>query len=187
MQPIIYDVAVSIDGYIAAPGDDISAFPMQGPQVDAYQQRLASYSTVLLGRRTYEFGYAYGLKPGAKAYPHMDHYVFSASIDLPEGSEVVKVAADWRATIDRLRAEDGPGIYLCGGGALAGFLADIHRIDLLRLKRIPAVLGGGTRLFGASHRRIDALVTGLQDYGNGVILQEFRLLHPEAVPGSPLS
>ena len=35
MQPIIYDVAVSIDGYIAGPEGDISQFPESGDIVEA--------------------------------------------------------------------------------------------------------------------------------------------------------
>lgn len=175
MQPIIYDVAVSIDGYIAGPDHDISAFPMEGPHVDAYMARLQGYGTALFGRHTYEFGYGYGLKPGAKAYPHMDHYIFSASIELPPGCEVNKVSGDWLETIDRLRAAEGLGIYLCGGGMLAGFLADAQRIDILRLKRIPAILGAGTRLFGAYHPRIDADLTQSIEYSSGVLFEEYRL------------
>ena len=60
MQPIIYDVAVSIDGYIAGPGGDISAFPASGRLVDDYLERLADYRTVIMGRDTYEFGYRFG-------------------------------------------------------------------------------------------------------------------------------
>jgi hypothetical protein len=43
MREIIYDVAVTLDGLIAAPGDDISAFPAEGDHVEAYRARLATY------------------------------------------------------------------------------------------------------------------------------------------------
>lgn len=71
MQPIIYDVAVSIDGYISGPGGDISKFAHEGPVVDDYFARLGQYAVAIMGRHTYEFGYRFGLEPGANPYKHM--------------------------------------------------------------------------------------------------------------------
>lgn len=34
MHPIIYDVAVSIDGFIAGPSEDVSQFPHSGKIVE---------------------------------------------------------------------------------------------------------------------------------------------------------
>jgi hypothetical protein len=57
MRRIVYDVAVSLDGYIAGKDDDISAFPGEGDHVSAYLARLETYQSVTMGRQTYEFGY----------------------------------------------------------------------------------------------------------------------------------
>ena len=86
MGHLVYDVAASLDGYISGPDADISRFPPEGDHVDAYLERLARYGSVVMGRHTYEFGYAYGLEPGRRAYPHMEHVVFSRSIALPDDS-----------------------------------------------------------------------------------------------------
>ena len=83
MHPIIYDVAVSADGFIAGPSADVSAFPHTGPIVDDYLTRLATYSTALMGRATYEFGLAHGLPPGANPYPHMCTIVVSSTLTQP--------------------------------------------------------------------------------------------------------
>jgi len=64
LQPLIYDVAVSIDGYIAGPGGDIAGFAFEGPVVEDYAARLKTYGTAIMGRGTYEFGYRYGMEPG---------------------------------------------------------------------------------------------------------------------------
>jgi dihydrofolate reductase len=122
MRRIVYDVAVSLDGYIAGENDDISAFPGEGDHVLAYLARLDTYQTVIMGRRTYEFGYRFGLVPGARAYPHMDHYVFSRSLSVP-GDAVTVVQEDWLGALRALRGGEGGDIYLCGGGTFAGFVA----------------------------------------------------------------
>ena len=82
MPKIIYYVASSLDGFIAGPEDDISDFAAGGSGVDQYLSDLQNFKTVIMGRRTYEFGYQYGLKPGQPAYPHMEHFIFSSSLQL---------------------------------------------------------------------------------------------------------
>lgn len=64
MQSIIYDVAVSIDGYSAGPAADVSKFPAEGEVADDCYARLGQYRCAIMGRATYEFAYGYGLKPG---------------------------------------------------------------------------------------------------------------------------
>ena len=154
MGHLVYDVAVSLDGYISGPDGDISAFPSTGDHVDAYFERLQHYGTTVMGRNTYEFGYAYGLKPGQRAYPHMRHVIFSAGIALPQDSDVhvERDPARWLSVIDTLKEETDHDIYLCGGGRFAGFLLEHERIDRLVVKLAPVIIGGGVPLFESAAR-----------------------------------
>lgn len=180
---IVYDVSVSIDGFIAGPDADISRFAHEGPIVEDYAERLLGYAVALMGRHTYEFGYRFGLAPGTNPYPHMRSIVLSRSIDLPpsDGIEVVRDGTlDFVRELKSSRGEatdgaapDGP-IYLCGGGELAGSLARAGLVDRLRLKRVPVLLGGGTPLFGKGAALHLDLVTQ-RDYGDGALLQEFTI------------
>ncbi|MHA3914427.1 dihydrofolate reductase family protein [Halovulum sp. GXIMD14793] len=174
MRHIIYDVAVSLDGYIAASDGDFSAFPLEGDHVAAYQARLQTYDTVLMGRATYEVGYRFGLPPGAKAYPHMDHHIFSQSLSLPEGAEVQVHRDDWLSVVDGLRQAKGGDIYLCGGGQFAGFLEQHGRIDLLRLKRAPILLGQGIPLFAGMRETKLLQLTDAKVYDSGVVYSEYH-------------
>jgi dihydrofolate reductase len=172
MRRIVYDVAVSLDGFIAGPGGDISAFPAEGPHLQPYLDRLARYETVIMGRRTYEFGYRYGLQPGARAYPHMDHHVFSRSLDLPASGGVTVVRDDWAEALAALRSGSGGDIYLCGGGAFAAYVADLGLLDVLRLKVAPVVIGAGVPLFAGLRTPIRFERVAATPYDNGVTLQE---------------
>ncbi len=67
MPKIVYYVASSIDGFIAGVNDDISGFVPGGSGVEKYLSDLKSFKTVIMGRRTYEFGYQFGLEPGQPA------------------------------------------------------------------------------------------------------------------------
>ena len=176
MTDIIYDVSVSIDGFISGRDGDVSGFPMEGPHVDAYMERLGEYSQTIMGRGTYEFGYAFGMKPGARAYPHMPHYIFSKGIDLPDNAEVEVVRDNWLDTVDRIKAAADGDIYLCGGGTFAGFLLANGRIDLIRLKRVPILCGGGTPLFAGTDAKPMLELTDQKTYDYGAIYQEYRVL-----------
>lgn len=175
MRQIIYDVATTLDGFIGGDGGDVSAFVNAGDHVDAYLARLKAYDTVVMGRRTYEFGYAFGLKPGQRAYPHMAHHVFSRSLALPAASDVEVVRENWIETIDQLRAAPGGDIYLCGGGAFAGYLANHGRIDRLIVKLNPVLLGRGVPLFVGLERPLSLRLTSTTRYTSGVALLEYAV------------
>ena len=176
MQPIIYDVNVSIDGYIAGPDGDISKIPEDREVIDDYFARLETYGCAIMGRATYEFGYDYGLKPGTDPYPGLETVVFSERIELPADREVTVVRGPAKGILDKLRSEQSKPIYLCGGGAFAGALLADGEIDRLRLKRAPIVLGGGTRLFGEARCSPDLLPVTGKSYPNGYLFQEFKVL-----------
>lgn len=175
MQPIIYDVAVSLDGYIAGPGGDITRFAHQGPVVDDYFARMAGYAAAIMGRNTYEFGYRFGLKPGDNPYEHMRTIVCSTSLQLPEGSAVAIEKSLDRDKVQMLKQTAAGPIYLCGGGAFAGELLLQGEIDFLRLKRAPVLLGAGTHLFNGVSRPPELVALETQTYDNGYLFQEFEV------------
>lgn len=175
MQPIIYDVAVSADGFIAGASGDVSKFPHTGPVVDDYATRLQTYAAVLMGRATYQFGYAFGLKPGENPYPWAMSLVISSTIGLPDESEVEVVRTDPAARIDTLRHTAPGPIYLCGGGHLAGWLLREGLITHLRLKRAPVILGQGVPLFAGTGPVQPMTLTDSRIYKDGVIYQEYCL------------
>ncbi|MEM6804903.1 MAG: dihydrofolate reductase family protein [Bacteroidota bacterium] len=150
MRKIIYYVATSLDGYIAGKNEDISQFMQQGEGVEKYKADLVNFGTVIMGRKTYEFGYQYGLKPGQAAYPHMEHHIFSNSLKIDTLADTVYIE---KLNIDRVKEiqqQAKTDIYLCGGGEFAAWLLEHGMIDQLKIKLNPIVLGGGTKLFGSS-------------------------------------
>ena len=168
MQQIIYYVASSLDGYIAGKNDDISQFILQGKGVEKYQSDLTRFGTVIMGRKTYEFGYQYGLEPGQPAYPNMEHHIFSNSLKIDNLSEAVKIE---KLSIDRLneiRQNAKTDIYLCGGGQFAGWLFENGLIDQLKLKLNPVVLGSGTKLFGNSTANANWELIDTESFSDGL-------------------
>ena len=168
MRSLIYDVAVTLDGRISDAQGGVAGFLQSGDHVDAYRARLEQYDTAIMGRRTYEFGYRWGMRPGDKPYPHMEHYVFSSTLQLPAASQVKVVRTDAVAFVSNLKAAPGGDIYLCGGGALAGALLSARLIDRIVAKLNPAVAGAGVSLVADSVGAELALVDA-RTYASGVV------------------
>lgn len=184
MRDICYHVAVSLDGYIARADGSIDGFPDQGDHVDDYRKSLAEYDTVIMGRRTYEFGYDYDLTPGARAYLNMQHWIFSKTIDVEPADGVHIVRDNWLSTIDDLKMAKGSDIYLCGGSIFAGWLLSQDKIDRLKLKLNPVTFGEGLPLFTCQDADIAAFkLVDTKTYESGVILLDYvRAAHRTRPP-----
>ena len=170
MKKIIYYVATSLDGYIAGENDDISQFLLQGEGVEKYKSDLANFGTVIMGRKTYEFGFQYGLKPGQPAYPHMEHFIFSETLKIDNLSESVKIEKLSVDRVNEIRQHAKTDIYLCGGGQFAGWLLDHGLIDQLKVKLNPIVLGSGVPLFGSSTTDQGWDLVETETYSDGLLI-----------------
>lgn len=168
MRKIIYYVASSLDGYIAGKSDDVSKFILKGEGVEKYQSDLAGYGTVIMGRKTYEFGFQYGLKPGQPAYPSMRHYIFSNTLKIDNLADSVKIEKLRVDKVSEIRKNASTDVYLCGGGHFAGWLLENGLIDQLKLKLNPVVLGGGTKLFGSSSACENWELSNLESFSDGL-------------------
>lgn len=175
MHTIIYDVAVSLDGFISGPSGDISKFAHEGPVVDDYCDRLAGYATAIMGGTTYEFGYRFGLKAGQNPYATMETIVFSDTLKCPDDSDIVVKQSRAKEDFHRLKQSSKGPIYLCGGGVFAGWLLCHGLIDRIILKRAPIILGGGVRLFGETSGTGPVTRVATRTYDNGYLLEEFVL------------
>lgn len=175
MRKIIYYVASSLDGYISGRNEDVSGFVGTGSGVDKYFADLKNFDTVIMGRKTYEFGYKFGLVPGQPAYPHMKHFIFSNQLVLENAHSDVQVKKIDLAEIEALRKQEGTDIYLCGGGQFAAWLLENQQIDILKIKLNPLVLGAGTKLFEGLLESYTLGFIESEAYENGLQIMSYRI------------
>ena len=173
MRKIVYYVASSLDGFISGLNDDISGFVGTGNGVEKYLSDLSNFDTVIMGRHTYEFGYKFGLQPGLPAYLHMRHYIFSDNLRLENADPKVQVKKINLQEIETIQNQPGTDIYLCGGGQFAGWLLDNKKIDTLKLKLNPLILGQGVKIFGSSKRSCKIELNNSEVYDNGLQIMTF--------------
>lgn len=177
MRNIVYYVAISLDGFISGPEGDISGFTAtsESDGIRKYFEDLKNFDTVIMGKNTYEFGYQFGLKPGEPAYPHMEHLIFSNSLEFKSPENSVKVVKPDMTFLKDLKSENGSDIYLCGGGQFAGWLLDHGMIDQLIVKLNPILLADGMPLFGSSKRQVFLELVESKAYTHGLQLIHYNL------------
>ena len=156
MRTLTYYVGVTLDGFIAAPDGSTDFFPV-APDVaeflvGEYPEALPThvrarlgvdppnrrFDTVVMGRGTYQPALDEGI---TSPYQHLHQHVVSRTIPSDVDPAVTVVAGDPVAAVRRLKAQEGLGIWLAGGGRLAGSL--LEEVDVLVLKRYPVLAGAG--------------------------------------------
>src|SRR5262245_44325741 len=145
MRKLKYHVATTIDGFIAHEDHTVDGFVAEGDHVTDYLESLKTdYDIVLMGRRTYEFGFQYGV---TNPYPWMKQYVLSRSMASSPDENVELVSDNIIELVRELKNGTGKDIYLCGGAELATSLFKENLIDEIILKLNPVVFGRGLPLF----------------------------------------
>lgn len=183
---LVYQVAATIDNFIAREDESVDGMIMEGPHVADYVAGLRDYDTVLMGARTYQWGYQFGMRPGepVPTYAHMMQYVFSRRMDSYQHDRLKVVREDPAQFVRELKERDGGPIYLCGGGSLAGYLLDHELVDELLLKLHPVAFGAGIRLFGGNRKELGASLISTKVYHNSVVYLHYVLRYAGMAAGS---
>jgi dihydrofolate reductase len=187
MRSLVYLVACTVDGYIAAPEGSADFGRFEGPQVadilaefpemipghvrggldlSADNQR---FDTVVMGRATYEVGLSDGI---TSPYPHLRQILATTTIAAPPDPAVEIVGTEIVEHVRALKRESGMDIWLAGGGRLAATLAD--ELDEMILKINPLVLGAGIPLFAERIGPRALTMTQHKVYDNGYALMRYR-------------
>ncbi|PUV23919.1 dihydrofolate reductase family protein [Sphingobacterium athyrii] len=147
MRKISIFIAMSLDGYIAKPNDDLSFLNLVEKEGEdyGYAEFTDSIDTIIIGRKTYE----YVLKNiGSSHYDNgnRDVYVITGT-ERPNVGRTVFYTGDLTKLIERLKSENGKNIYCDGGAEVINELLKQDLIDEFVISIIPILLGNGTRLF----------------------------------------
>lgn len=175
MRKLIYYVATSIDGFIAGPDDDISGFSHKSSGVQKYLDDLQHFDTVLMGRKTYEFGYLFGLKPGDLAYSHMTHYIFSKTLKFESQDKNLHVCNLDIDLIKSLKNKSGSDIYVCGGGQFSGWLLKHELLDVLKIKLNPFILNHGIKLFEGTKKQYQLELLQNEKFDHGLQINTYKI------------
>lgn len=173
MRKLKYHVAITIDGFIAHEDHTVDGFVGEGEHVTDYLESLKNdYDIVLMGRRTYEFGFQFGV---TNPYPWMKQYVLSRTMESSPDPNVELVRQNAIDFVRGLKEGTGKDIYLCGGADLAGRLIAEGLVDEIILKLSPVAFGSGIPLFSGAIKQVDLELIGSKVYASGVVLLSYRV------------
>jgi dihydrofolate reductase len=136
-----YQVAVSLDGFIAGPNGEFDWIVMD-PSID-FDALFKEFDTAVMGRKTYQVLTAQG---GHGAMPGLEVVVFARSLPAATHTGVRIVNDNPQDIVAALKAKPGRDIWLYGGGALFRSLLDAGLVDTVEVAVIPVLLGAGVPL-----------------------------------------
>ena len=136
-----YQVAVSLDGFIAGPDGEYDWIVMD-PSID-FGALFKQFDTLVMGRKTYEPLIAQG---GHGAMPGVEVVVFSRTLPPATHPGVRIVNDDPREVVAALKKKPGRDIWLFGGGELFRTLLERGLVDSVEVAVMPVLLGEGIPL-----------------------------------------
>jgi dihydrofolate reductase len=136
-----YQVAVSLDGFIAGPNGEHDWIVMD-PAID-FAALFKEFDTAVMGRKTYEVLATQG---GHGALPGLEVVVFSRTLRPATHPGVRIVNDDPGEVVAALKAKPGRDIWLYGGGDLFRSLLIAGLVDTVEVAVVPVLLGEGVPL-----------------------------------------
>ncbi len=184
MRKLIYGMNLSLDGYIAAPGDDIGWSVPSDELFQFWSDQLESTELTLYGRKLWQTMSSHwptadqlpGATPAeiefARRWRDMSKVVFSSTVDKVDWNTRL-VTGDAVAEITRLKAEDG-GPMDIGGATLAAAAMRAGLIDEYVLATAPVLVGGGTPFFTALDSWVNLNLVETRTLPGGMTLTRYE-------------
>ncbi len=168
MRRIRYQVACSLDGFIAGPDDDYSWITPE-PAFD-FDQHYAQFETLLMGRRTYEV-----VRKSGDGFHGKQVVVVSRTLRPEQHPGIEIVGDDLQQRIGELRSRAGGDIWLYGGGNLFAQLLAWDLVDTVEPAILPILLGGGIPLLPSPAVRRRLTLSRHRAYPSGMMLLEYAV------------
>jgi dihydrofolate reductase len=171
MRRVRYQVAVSLDGYLAGPNGEFD-WIVADPDID-FADLYSQFGTVVMGRKTFELTLTQG---GDGSMPGLDVVVFSKTLKPADYSAVTIVNSDPAVHVRALKAQPGKDIWLFGGGELFRTLLDAGLVDTVQPAVVPVLLGTGIPMLPGANARTKLSFQRHRLYPkSGIVLLEYNV------------
>jgi dihydrofolate reductase len=173
---------VSLDGYIADAGGDMSWAHKNDPEWNAFAAENAGGGGMLLfGRITYDLMAGYWPTPAARqAMPavaegmnRMPKIVFSRTMKQASWQNTTLVKGDIAAAVRKMKQEPGAGMVILGSGSIVSQLTQAGLIDEYQMVVNPVVLGKGKTMFEGVNENVTLKLTSTRAFNNGNVVLSY--------------
>jgi dihydrofolate reductase len=164
---LILYIAMSLDGYIAGPNEDLGFLSIveQEGEDYGYSEFVKSVNTIIIGRKTYDKVISMGYQ-----YTHTDKDVYIISrTERPAVGTFKYYTGSLKDLVTRLKSENGKNIYCDGGAEIVHELLKNKQIDEFIISIIPVLLGDGTRLFKDDRPSEKLKLVGCRQFQKGLV------------------
>ncbi len=172
MRRIRYQVACSLDGYIADTSGK-TGWIVDEPTID-FSALFDQFDTLLMGRLTYE-----GLAGNSDGFWGKTVLVFSHTLRQEDHPQVTIVSDDAQRRLQQMRSLPGKDIWLFGGGKLFQSLLASGCVDTVEPAIIPVLLGGGRPLLPTPAVQHMLTLTSHRVFPSGIVWLEYTVHPPE--------
>ncbi|MCW2495848.1 MAG: uncharacterized protein JWQ77_1772 [Jatrophihabitans sp.] len=183
MAAVSYSMSVSLDGFIAGPGGDISWGAPDAEQFSFHVEQTRKVAAQLMGRRLYEvmlvWESAEQTMSGeaelefARIWRSIPKVVFSRSLTSVEGN--ARLATDDLGTeIERLRRQPTDGVISIGGAELAAAAVAQDLIDDYLQFVNPIILGSGTPYLPSVETPLALRLAESRTFGSGIVYRRYQ-------------
>lgn len=172
MRKIRYQVACSLDGYIADVAGK-TGWIVNEPTID-FGALFDQFDTLLMGRLTYE-----GLVKDADGFWGKNVLVFSHTLRQEDHPQVTIVSHNAQSILTQMRSLPGKDIWLFGGGVLFQSLLALGCVDTVEPAIIPVLLGSGRPLLPTPAVTCMLNLTSQRVYPSGIVWLEYTVQPPE--------
>lgn len=174
---------VTMNGFFAGPGGDISWHKDNDPEKNEYaEEGIESKNTLIFGRVTYEM--MAGFWPSADALKYApvmakgmnaaDKIVFSKTLEKADWNNTRLVNGDMVEEIKKMKQMEGKDMTILGSGSIISQLTDEGLIDEYQIMLDPVAIGEGTPLFKNIRNQLDLKLTDTRIFKSGVILLSYE-------------
>ena len=174
MRKVTFGGANSLDNYIARPDHAVDWLLWGDEAAEIMSTFWDTIDTVVMGRKTFEVALRVA-GGGGGAYPGVESYVFSRTIEEDRIGGATIVREDATDFVRDLKAREGKDICVMGGGELARSLFEADLIDEIGFNIHPVLLGSGIPLFHPMSRQIDLELTDCRPFENGCVYVMYRV------------
>ena len=171
MRRLRYQVATSLDGYIAGP-NGVFDWIVMDPDID-FAALFAQFDTAVMGRKTFLATLQHG---GSGMMPGLDVVVFSRTLRPADYPAVSIVNGDAAESVRSLKATPGKDIWLFGGGELFRTLLEAGLVDTVEPAVVPVLLGDGIPMLPSPAPRTRLSLSKHRLYPkSGIVLLEYTV------------
>jgi dihydrofolate reductase len=168
MRRLRFNVAVSLDGFIARP-DGSYDWIVEDPSID-FDALFGEFDTLLMGRKTFEVLRSQG--PDGP-FREMQKVVVSRTLPAGENGSTTFVCRDVADHVRGMKAGSGRDIWLFGGGELFRYLLDAGLVDTVEVALMPVLLSAGIPMLAAGDSSTRLALKNCETLQSGIVLLRY--------------